>query len=69
MAKKKKSIDLSEQDIRFSIEEQEYRAVRFYPSNMSVDVIQFQEGKKQGLHNLPFAHLPKKIKQIIKPKR
>ncbi len=68
MAKKKKSIDLSAREIFFSIEEQEYKALRFYPSNMTVDIACFVGGKKHAQTNMAFAHLPKKIKQIIKPK-
>jgi len=63
MAKKKKSIDLSAKEIFFELEHQQVQVVRFYPSNMSVDI-----KKQKGITNLPFAHLPKTIKQQIKPK-
>jgi len=68
MAKKKKSIDLKEREIFFTIEKLKYQALRFYPFNMTVDVIEFDEEKKVQ-KNLPFAHLPKATKQIIKPKK
>lgn len=68
MAKKKKSIDLSGRELFFTIEQEEFLATRFYPSNMTVDVACVVDGKKSGIKNLPFAHLPKTIKQQIKPK-
>jgi len=63
MAKKKKSIDLTPKEIFFTLDDFEVQVVRFYPSNMTVDI-----KKQKGLENFPFAHLPKKIKQLIKPK-
>jgi len=68
MAKKKKSIDLNDREIFFEIEQERYKAVRFYPSNMTVDITRYIDGKKAGQKNIAFAHLPKNIKQIIKPK-
>ncbi|SFV52139.1 hypothetical protein MNB_SM-7-1216 [hydrothermal vent metagenome] len=68
MAKKKKSIDLREKKVLFEMENEEFMLERFYPSNMSVDVVKLIDGKRAGVTNLPFAHLPKKIKQYIKPK-
>ena len=68
MARKKKSIDFSNQEIFFEIEQECYKVMRFHPSNMTVDVTRYVDGKKSGQSNLAFAHLPKAIKQIIKPK-
>ena len=68
MAKKKKSIDFNDKEIYFTIENDKYKVMRFYPSNMSVDVMRYQDEKKAGMTNIAFAHLPKSIKQIIKPK-
>jgi len=68
MAKKKKSIDFSDKEIYFKLQQEQYKVIRFYPSNMTVDVTRYIEGKKNGQTNLPFAHLPKSIKQLIKPK-
>jgi len=67
--KKKKSIDLTGEGIFFTIEQREYKALRFYPSTMCVDVMEFVDGKKQPIENIPFAHLPKQTKQTIKPKK
>ena len=69
MAKKKKSIDLREKHLCFALNNEEYEVVRFYPANMTVDVILFKDGKKDSQINLPFAHLPKKIKEQNKPKK
>ena len=68
MAKKKKSIDLSQREITFQIEETHYKALRFYPSNMTIDMLKLVDGKKCGQSNMAFAHLPKAVKQLIKPK-
>ncbi len=69
MAKKKKSVDFTDKEIYFELDQERYRLIRFYPANMTVDVTRYVEGKKDGQTNLPFAHLPKTIKQLIKPKR
>ncbi|MEA3227642.1 MAG: hypothetical protein U9P38_01085 [Campylobacterota bacterium] len=68
MAKKKKSIELSDKKINFMIERVSYKAIRYYPTAMSLDVMVIDEnGKKEGMQNIPFAHIPKEIKKIIKP--
>ena len=68
MAKKKKSIELSDKKINFMIENVSYKAIRFYPSAMTIDVMVVDEdGIKKGMQNIPFAHIPKEIKKIIKP--
>ena len=68
MAKRKQSIDLSQMDIFFKHNEEEYKAERFYPSQMSVDITRYIDGKKDQRSNIAFAHLPKSVKRIIKPK-
>jgi len=68
MAKKKKSVELSAQKIIFTIEKTSYKAIRYYPSQMTLDVMVHDEnGKKIGMQNIPFAHIPKDIKKLIKP--
>jgi len=67
MAKKKKSLELSDKKISFEMQRVTYNVIRFYPTQMTVDVIVFQDGEKEGIRNIPFAHLPKEIKKIIKP--
>lgn len=67
MAKKKKSVELSSENITFNIETNQYKVIRFYPSRMTLDVMKFEDGKKAGVTELPFAHLPKETKKLIKP--
>lgn len=66
--KKKKSIELSDKKINFSVDKISYKAIRYYPTAMSLDVMAADEnGVKLGMRNIPFAHIPKEIKKIIKP--
>jgi len=68
MAKRKKSIELSDKKIHFMIEKTSYKAIRYYPSAMSIDVMVQDENKKSlGMQNIPFAHIPREIKKLIKP--
>ncbi len=67
MAKNKKSIELSDKKISFISERVSYNIIRFFPSKMTVDVMVFEDGIKEGVKTIPFAHLPKEIKKIIKP--
>ena len=68
MAKKKKSIELSDKKITFTVEKNSYKAIRYYPTAMSLDVMAFDEnGVKIGMQNIPFAHIPKEVKKIVKP--
>lgn len=65
MAKKKLTIDISDQEILFELDNVEYKAILFKQQSMTVDCIKFEEGTKKRI-NLPFAHLPKKIKALLK---
>ncbi len=67
MAKNKKSVELADKEISFVLERVSYNVIRFYPTKMTVDVMVFEDGVKEGMKTLPFAHLPKEIKKIIKP--
>lgn len=67
MAKKIKSIELSNKKISFILENISYDVIRFFPAKMTVDVMVSQNGIKDGIRNIPFAHLPREIKKIIKP--
>ena len=62
----KKSVELSEQKITFEIEKISYRVIRFFPTKMTLDVMVYENGEKQGQQNIPFAHLPKSAKKLIK---
>ncbi len=66
--KKKKSIELSDKKISFTRERITYKVIRYYPTAMSLDVMVTEEdGTKQGMQNIPFAHIPKEIKKLVKP--
>ena len=66
--KKKKSIELSTKKISFTIENVLYKVIRFYPTAMSLDVmVENEDGSKNGMQNIPYAHAPKDIKKLIKP--
>lgn len=65
MAKKKKSVELSDKKITFMIEKVSYKAIRYYPSTMTLDVmVHDEDGIKVGVQNIPFAHIPKEIKKL-----
>jgi len=63
---KKKTLELSSEKITFEIEKLSYKVIRFYPTKMTLDVNVFEDGKKLGVQNIPFAHLPKATKKLIK---
>ena len=66
--KKKKSVELSDKKIKFTVDRLSYKVIRYYPTAMSLDVMAFDEnGEKLGMKNIPFAHVPKEIKKLIKP--
>ncbi len=66
--KKKKSIELSDKKITFMIDKIFYKAIRYYPTAMSLDVMVTDEnGEKLGMQNIAFAHIPKEIKKLVKP--
>jgi len=68
VAKKKKSVELSDKNINFLIEKVSYKAIRYYPTAMTIDVmVTDADGVKLGMQNIPFAHVPREIKKIIKP--
>ena len=66
--KQKKSIELSDKKINFMMEKISYKVIRYYPTAMSLDVMVIDEnGVKLGMQNIPFAHVPKEIKKLVKP--
>lgn len=68
MAKKKqKSVELSNQNISFKEKDRTYNIIRFYPSKMTLDVMIYEGSEKVGIQELPFAHLPREVKKLIKP--
>ena len=66
--KKKKSIELSAKKISFYMEKTLYKVIRYYPTSMTLDVMVFDEKNvKLGMQNIPFAHITKEAKKLIKP--
>jgi hypothetical protein len=66
--KKKKSIELSDKKIKFTVDKIFYKVICYYLTAMSLDAMATDEdGVKIGVKNLPFAYIPKEIKKIIKP--
>ncbi len=68
MAKKKKSIDLRDKNLEFTQNSTTYKLLFFKPESMTLDVVRYENGTKIDEFNLPFAHIPKAMKKIIKPK-
>jgi hypothetical protein len=66
--KKKKSIALMHKDISFTENGITYKLLRFKPENMSVDVLRLENDTLLDEFTLPFAHLPKALKKVLKPK-
>jgi len=67
MAKKKKVINLIEQDLSYVEDERDIKLISFNPNTMEVDVSISIEGEAKRVMKLPFAHLPKEMKKIVKP--
>ena len=66
MAKKHKSIDYSAQEIIFTLDNKKEKLMRFNPKLQEAELKSLETGSK-GTHLVAFAHLPKEIKQLIKP--
>ncbi|MEN4052663.1 MULTISPECIES: hypothetical protein [Sulfurimonas] len=67
MAKKKKNLELRDKNLEFTENSITYKLIRFKPDNMTLDVFRYENGKKLDEYNIPFAHIPKAIKKLIKP--
>ena len=66
MAKKKKTLDFSSQDITFKIKEQSFKVLSLNLNSMDIEVIEY-EGSKKKVTKMPFAQLPKDIKKLLRP--
>ena len=66
MIKKKENEDLRSKNIIFDIEGTKYHLIRFYQSKMTIDVVEV-DSKDKSIRNMPFAHMPKSAKKLIKP--
>ncbi|MEA2111249.1 MAG: hypothetical protein U9P71_04280 [Campylobacterota bacterium] len=69
MAKKKKSIEYSSENILFIIDKIKYKLIRFHPSSMAVDVKIIEDDAQKGMVKIGFAQLPREIKQLVKPQK
>jgi len=67
MAKKKKAVELTQKNLSFTERGITYKLIRFKPENMTVDVIRYESDKKLDSYNIPFAHLPRELKRVVKP--
>ena len=65
--KRKKNEDLREKNIEFEMLNVKYKLLRFYREKMTLDVAILDKEEKQEIVNIPFAHLPKSIKKLLKP--
>jgi len=66
MAKKKKTIELLDKNIIFQIKEQTVKVLSLNLNSMDVEVIVMEDEKKK-VKKMPFAHLPKEIKKVVRP--
>ncbi len=64
MAKKKKSEDFASKNIVFNLDNLERKLLKYHPSTREVEIK--TQGEK-GVQRIPFAHVPKEIKEIIRP--
>ncbi len=68
MAKKKKSVDYSKENVIFEMDQKQEKLMRYMPEVQAVELKCMEPGSK-GIHEVAFAHLPKEIKQLLKPLR
>jgi len=66
MAKKKKTLDFSEQGISFKLKGQEIKILSLNQNSMDVEMI-IHEDEKKRVSKMPFAQLPKEIKKLLRP--
>ena len=66
MAKKKPTLNVSSKNITFSEKERHFKIISFNQEHMTVLCTVTVDGKKEKI-DLPFAHLPKNIKAILRP--
>lgn len=66
MAKKKEKIDLQKRNLIFTLQNIEYKLLRFCPNKMVIEISPTTP-RADALSEIPFAHLSKELKKIIKP--
>ncbi len=66
-SKKTSVVELDHKAIEYSENDTVYRVIRLNEKSMNVELCLFEGGVEIGTKTIPFAHLPKKIKQQIRP--
>jgi len=66
MAKKKQTLDFSNDNITYKTKEQTVKVLSLNLNNMNVEVIVVEDEKKK-VRKIPFAQLPKEIKKVLRP--
>jgi hypothetical protein len=66
MAKRKEKIDLSKKNLIFILQNVEYKLLHFCPNKMIVELQPLTQ-REDAIKEIPFAHLSKELKKIIKP--
>jgi hypothetical protein len=66
MAKKKQTLDFSNNNITFKTKEQTVKVLSLNLNSMDVEVI-VSEDEKKKVTKMPFAQLPKEIKKLLRP--
>jgi len=66
MAKKKPTLDFSNDNITFKNKEQIVKVLSLNLNSMNVEVIEIEDDKKK-VRKIPFAQLPKEIKKVLRP--
>lgn len=67
MAKSKKSIDLSKDNLSFEDRNQTIKLLTFKIDNMTLNISIFEKEKFIKNSTMVFAHLPKKLKTKLNP--
>ncbi|BAK73346.1 MAG: malate dehydrogenase [Arcobacter sp.] len=68
MAKSKKIIDLSKENLSFEDRNQTIKLLNFKIESMSLDIAIYEKDKFIKNSTMVFAHLPKKLKAKLNPK-
>lgn len=69
MAKSKIIVDLSKENLFFEEKNQTIKLLNFRLDNMSLDIAIYEKGKLIKNSSMVFAHLPKKLKAKLNPKK
>jgi len=66
MARKKQTLDFLNNNIFFKNKEQTVKVLSLNLNSMDVEVLVIEDEKKK-VKKMPFAHLPKEIKKLVRP--